>query len=1015
MDKRKLKRTAAISAGFLVGAFAALSAVGRAKCKAEDAELNRDNPYLAVGEDGGSAAKQPESGYEKYVKPALDKVLSFGGMVALAPVYAATALAIYIDDPGPVFFAQKRIGKDKRFFLLSKYRSMKMSTPHDVPTHMLDDPEQYITRVGRFIRKYSIDELPQLWNAFNNQISLIGPRPALWNQEDLIAERDKYGANQITPGITGWAQINGRDELEIPEKAKLDGDYVKELKKGGLRAFLFDAKCFLGTLKSVSEAEGVVEGGTGEMHKNDTPITLEQAGCSDYAFRKRFVVDKSANNHKRILVTGANSYIANAFAAYAQEHYSDHFEIEKISLRDDSWKNFDFSVYDCVFHCAGIAHADVGEVDEETRRKYYAVNTELTLAVAEKAKADGAKQFVLMSSMIIYGESAGYGSTKMVGEHTLPAPANVYGDSKWRADYGVRQLADDNFHVAVLRPPMIYGKGSKGNYPTLAKIAKSLPVFPDADNERSMLHIDNLCEFLCQLMLCGEGGVYFPQNREYTKTGEMVRKIAESSDKKIHLTKILNPAVSVASHMPGKIGGLANKAFGNMTYDQVLSRYDGMDYQVNSLTESIQLTEGNSSADEKSQKHILVISQYFYPEQFRVNDIASEWVKRGYQVTVLTGIPNYPMGKYFDGYDLLHKRRETWNGMDIIRIPLIARGHSAVGMMANYGSFVVSGFVWNLVNQIRADAVFMYEVSPMTQALIGVQYKRMHHVPLYLYVQDLWPENVEIVTGIHNKAVLGPIGTMVNYIYKHCDHIFATSPSFVKEIQKRCDDPAKVSYWPQYAENFYVPIPRDQARTMAPEIPDDGSFKIIFTGNIGKAQGLDILPAAARRLKDQELSRDVKFIIVGDGREQDNLIAEIEKNDVRDSFLLTGRKPMEHIPAMLACCDAAFVSFMNNDLFAKTIPAKLQSYMACGLPVLASAVGETERIIREADCGLCSPIGDAKQLAENICAMMQDADLRRKGENARSYFEEHFDRAKLMDELDTYFQGQAECIGDLCP
>ena len=199
--------------------------------------------------------------YEKYAKRIIDIILSFGGLVVLSPVFAILTLWIVIDDPGPVLFTQKRIGKDKQYFRLHKFRSMKCSTPRNVPTHMLDNPEQYITRSGKFIRAHSLDELPQIWDIFVGNMSVIGPRPGLWNQDMLTAERDKYGANDIKPGLTGWAQINGRDELEIPVKAKYDGEYAKNL---GLK---MDIKCFLGSLHVFGKDDSVVEGGTGEMKK----------------------------------------------------------------------------------------------------------------------------------------------------------------------------------------------------------------------------------------------------------------------------------------------------------------------------------------------------------------------------------------------------------------------------------------------------------------------------------------------------------------------------------------------------------------------------------------------------------------------------------------------------------------------------------------------------------------------------------------------------------------------------
>lgn len=210
--------------------------------------------------------------YAKYIKRIIDLILSFGGLVVLSPVFLFVIIAIKIDDPGPVLFTQKRVGRNKQYFKLHKFRSMKMCTPHDVPTHMLENPEQYITKVGKVLRKTSLDELPQIWDIFIGNMSVIGPRPGLWNQDLLTSERDKYGANDVRPGLTGWAQINGRDELEIPVKARLDGEYVEKM------SFLFDVKCFFGTISSVAKSDGVVEGGTGEMKKQEMNKQSEVVG-----------------------------------------------------------------------------------------------------------------------------------------------------------------------------------------------------------------------------------------------------------------------------------------------------------------------------------------------------------------------------------------------------------------------------------------------------------------------------------------------------------------------------------------------------------------------------------------------------------------------------------------------------------------------------------------------------------------------------------------------------------------
>lgn len=588
-----------------------------------------------------SVSVQQQSLYSKYGKRMLDVVLSFGGLVALSPVYAAIALAIKIEDPGPVLFTQKRVGQNKEYFKLHKFRSMKVSTPHDVPTHQLENPEQYITKVGKFIRAHSLDELPQIWDIFVGNMSIIGPRPGLWNQDLLTAERDKYGANDVKPGLTGWAQINGRDELEIPVKAKLDGEYVQK------QSLLFDLKCFLGTVSKVSHDDSVVEGGTGEMKKKPYHYTdgkSEEELIGNVGFGEPVEVDLGAK--KKVLITGAGSYIGQSFIQYAKKYYPDNFEIEELDMTDVAWRDKDFSGYDVVYHVAGIAHADVGNVSEEIKSKYYEVNTGLAVEAAEKAKREGVKTFIFMSSMIVYGDSAPYGQEKVIDETTVPHPANFYGDSKLQADVAVRELADDTYKVIVLRPPMIYGKDSKGNYRTLAKLAKKLPIFPNVDNERSMLYIENLCEFLCQVMLLKpyhrNSVVLLPQNGEWTKTSDMVKMIAKASGKKITELQYLAPAVWIGSKMPGKIGGLVNKAFGNHCYAHNMSMYIGMDYQRNSLKASILDAECNiqlenrlntMKSDKNGKSMLMLASVASMIDQFNMNNIGI-LLSLGYKVTV---------------------------------------------------------------------------------------------------------------------------------------------------------------------------------------------------------------------------------------------------------------------------------------------------------------------------------------------------------------------------------------------
>ncbi len=295
---------------------------------------------------------------------------------------------------------------------------------------------------------------------------------------------------------------------------------------------------------------------------------------------------------KRVLITGADSYIGVSFERYAARHFAAQLSTDTVDMRDDSWRRKDFSLYDIVYHVAGIAHADTGRTDEAAKKKYYAINTDLAIETCQKAKKEGVRQFIFMSSAIIYGDCASYGKRKRITRSTLPQPSGFYGDSKWQADQGVRESGSSSFTVTVVRPPMIYGKGSKGNYPVLAGLARKLPVFPDVDNERSVLYIENLCEFLSQVMIRGRGGVFWPQNREYVSTGDMVKIIAKASGHKIAVSQSWNWAAALEARVPGKVSVLASKAFGSFSYDHEMSCYD-FDYQTVTFEESVRRTEGS--------------------------------------------------------------------------------------------------------------------------------------------------------------------------------------------------------------------------------------------------------------------------------------------------------------------------------------------------------------------------------------------------------------------------------------
>ena len=290
---------------------------------------------------------------------------------------------------------------------------------------------------------------------------------------------------------------------------------------------------------------------------------------------------------KRILITGASSYIGTSFERYLAEKYPGLYDVDTVDMTDDDWRDTDFGGYDTVFHVAGIAHSDNGKISKEKAALYYSVNTDLTVETAKRAKSDGAKQFVFMSSAIVYGESARIGREKVITRDTPLSPANCYGDSKVQAEKGLCLLDDENFKVVILRPPMIYGKGSRGNYPLLAKLARKLPLFPYIKNQRSMLYVENLCEFVRLMIENSERGIFWPQNSEYSNTSEMVKMIAASHGKKVRLVKGFGWALRIMSHLTG----IVNKAFGNLIYDQAMSTYRE-EYRVSDLPESIKRTEG---------------------------------------------------------------------------------------------------------------------------------------------------------------------------------------------------------------------------------------------------------------------------------------------------------------------------------------------------------------------------------------------------------------------------------------
>ncbi len=680
---KKIEKILKMAVGITTGSFFGLELM--AKVKKNDSiyknEINQENPLegkkvIFVPDDNDTenadgvrghleavGESEYRSGfYEKKVKRAIDVVLSFCGLVILSPVYMLIALAIVIDDPGPVLFTQKRMGQNKKYFKLHKFRSMKMATPHDVPTHMLDNPDQYITKVGKFLRAHSLDELPQIWDIFIGNMSVIGPRPGLWNQDVLTAERDKYNANDVKPGLTGWAQINGRDELEISEKAKLDGEYVQKI------GLWMDVKCFLGSIGVFAHDDSVVEGGTGEKEKN-------------------------------------------------------------------------------------------------------------------------------------------------------------------------------------------------------------------------------------------------------------VKR-------------------------------------------------------------------------ENEKKKILVICQYYNPEPFRISDICEEMVRRGHEVQVVTGYPNYPEGYLYEGYGKGKHIDELINGVRVHRCYTIPRETGIIKRMLNYYSYAISSIKYVLSNKCVAsdgakyDLIFCNQLSPIMMAYAAIAYKKKYKVPIILYCLDLWPESL-IAGGITRNSVIYKYYHYISKnIYKKMDKILITSRMFSEYLNTEFEiDETRIEYLPQYAEGIFDYIlPKEETQ----------KYNFMFAGNIGNIQSIETIIKAAIELENEP----IVIHIVGGGTDLDR-IRELAKKCRNVVFY--GRKSLEEMPNFYAMADAMLVTLKADPILSLTLPGKVQSYMAVGKPIIGAIDGETRNVIEDAKCGFCGSAENVNELVENIKKFISTDEKVLMGKNARMYYENNFEKKIFMDKLEKSF------------
>lgn len=402
----------------------------------------------------------------------------------------------------------------------------------------------------------------------------------------------------------------------------------------------------------------------------------------------------------------------------------------------------------------------------------------------------------------------------------------------------------------------------------------------------------------------------------------------------------------------------------------------------------------------KKQVRILVVSQYFWPENFRINDLVKEWIRRGHEVTVLTGVPNYPGGKVFEAYRMHPHEFDEFEGAKVIRVPMIPRGAGSLRLFLNYLSFCLIACIvgpWRLRGK-AADVIFVYEPSPVTVGLPAVLLGRMKKTPVVFWALDLWPETLAAVGIIRSQRILNSIGHMVRFIYNRCTLVLGQSKSFISSIAQYCDDVSKIRYFPSWSEEMYG----FGSCLPAPEVPEQiDAFTILFAGNIGEAQDMPAVLDAADVLRDNPR---IRWLIVGDGRKSDWMRAEVVRRGLERQVLMPGRFPLERMPSFFLHADALLVSLKPDPVFSMTIPGKVQSYMMAGIPLLGMLDGEGAEVIRDAQAGLTCKAGDASGLARAALSLasMSIEERKRMGSSGQNYCQKEFGRTQLLNRLDDF-------------
>lgn len=652
---------------------------------------------------------------------------------------------------------------------------------------------------------------------------------------------------------------------------------------------------------------------------------------------------------KKVLITGANSYIGMSFESYVKENYPNDFEIDTVDMIDGTWREKDFSKYDVVFHVAGIAHSDNGKISPEKEKLYYAVNTDLTIETAQKAKEESVKQFIFMSSAIVYGESAPIGKIKRITKDTPTSPANCYGDSKVQAENGILTLDDDTFRVVILRPPMIYGKDSKGNYPILSKLARKLPVFPYVKNERSMLYVESLMLFV-KLMIDNEThGIFWPQNAEYSNTSELVQMIADVHGKKVRLVRGFTWALKLMSC----VTGLVNKAFGSLSYDQELSQYQGIEYQTYSLRETIKGTETEmrQSIKNNSKSMLMLASVASMIDQFNMDNILI-LQEMGYKVDVAC---NFEVGSTCskDKIDKLKLQLKEMN-VDFYQIDFTRsvmnfkqdiKAYNQVKKIVqdNGYNFIhchspIGGVIGRLVAHrtktkvmYTAHGFHFYEGSPMKNWVL--------YYPIEKFL-SIW---TDVLLTINQED-----------FRRASDKFFAKKTLYIPGVGVNIEKFDKCSICNMHKRTEF-------------DIPED-AFVLLSVGELQARKNQKVVLEALKELNNQ----NIYYLVVGQGELMDEYEIFIDNNSLSNNIKLLGFRT--DIPELCKMADCFIHPSVREGLGIAPLEA-----MASGLPLISSYVNGIKDYTEDGVSGCCLFNPTSKEEAvQAINKMYSDSEFRRK-------------------------------------